>query len=151
GGSVPLVCVHSSSLGSQTQALLTFPQRLLRSPALGDVLDCAPESHNTPRRITLSFATSDEPSGGTIWSNHLQLKLVWRASRERLFNSTAQPFPTFGGIELGMLPEIGCRQIGIVAGDSIKFLRPHDDVSFWVPLPAPHSGQTLRFREFEVF
>src|SRR5262249_2457700 len=151
GCSVPFVCIHPSSLGSEPQSLFTFPQRLSRPPPLGDVSNRSVEPHDAPRRITLSLAPSHKPSGGAVGSDHLQIQLVWLSGPERFVNSMLQPFPTFGRVELGMFSVADRWQIGIAAGNSIKFVGPYDSVSCWVPLPAPPSSQTLRFSELEVF
>ena len=101
--SIPFKGIHAASLGGETQTLLTFPQRLLRPPALGDVLNRAAEPNDASRRITLSFAASRNPSGRAVGTDHLQIEFVWSSSPERFFNRMAQPFPTFGSVETGML------------------------------------------------
>src|SRR5262245_60180204 len=93
GCPVPFVCIHPYSLGSQTQALLTFPKRLLGPPAFGNVLNGALEPHDTPGSITSSFATRDEPSGGAIGTDHLQFEFVWHSGEECFFDRITQPLP----------------------------------------------------------
>src|SRR5262250_476407 len=81
--------------------------------AFGYVLNGTVELHDTSLGITLRPTAGKEPSLRAICANHLKIECVGCSRVQRLFYGTPQPVPTFGGVELWVVPIAGSGQIGI--------------------------------------
>src|SRR5262249_38358939 len=148
---IPIVRIHTTGAGGQTQPLFTFTQSLPRKSAVRNILRRAPKSNDPARTVALGFATTDQPSRAAVRSVDFQLEFVWRSRASSFCNRTLQTLLTIGCKKVRILFVANRCQFRFAPGDSIKLLGPDDSARFRVPLPAAHAGEPLRLGEFDIF
>ena len=79
----------------------------------GNVLNCTVQLHDTSLGITLRLTPGKEPSLRAICANHFKIECVGCPRAQRFFYGTTQPVPTFGCVELWVLPISGSGQTEI--------------------------------------
>src|SRR5262249_2999137 len=114
---------------------LADAQCLLGVLSLSDVLSRASQPRDSVLAVAYRFASIGDPSRAAIWTNHLQINLVWRAVLQRFRDGSLQAVTTFRCIQVLLLFIGGRGQIGIAARDSVELFGPGDHIGFCVPAP----------------